>query len=48
MVATADGYVVINDGSELERRKRVFFLDKKCKVTNAVQFPAPAPATPKI
>ncbi|MFG3704945.1 hypothetical protein ACGF7U_09475 [Micromonospora sp. NPDC047670] len=33
LVATRTGYVVINDGTEVESRKRVFFLDSKCKVT---------------
>ncbi|MFG1651299.1 hypothetical protein ACGFIE_15345 [Micromonospora sp. NPDC049275] len=32
LVATKSGYIVINDGTEVEARKRVFFLDSKCKV----------------
>lgn len=32
LVATKSGYIVINDGTEVEARKRVFFLDSKCKI----------------
>ncbi|MFE9956739.1 hypothetical protein [Micromonospora sp. NPDC005299] len=32
LVATSTGYVVINDGTEDESRKRVFFLDTKCEI----------------
>ncbi|HEX5598053.1 MAG TPA: hypothetical protein VFX61_18870 [Micromonosporaceae bacterium] len=38
MVATKNGYIVINDGSDDERRKKVFFLDKKCAVKNEVSY----------
>ncbi|GAA2513390.1 hypothetical protein GCM10010201_06300 [Pilimelia columellifera subsp. columellifera] len=38
LVATASGYVAVNDGSDLEERKRVFLLDRKCKVIDAVPF----------
>ncbi|MBM0235606.1 hypothetical protein JNW91_29860, partial [Micromonospora sp. STR1_7] len=33
LVATKSGFVVINDGTEVEARKRVFFLDTKCKIS---------------
>ncbi|MET7946100.1 hypothetical protein [Micromonospora sp. NPDC005324] len=33
LVATKSGYVVINDGTEVAERKRVFFLDSKCKIS---------------
>ncbi|MFC3505181.1 hypothetical protein ACFOOK_30055 [Micromonospora krabiensis] len=33
LVATASGYVVINDSTESDARKRVFFLDTKCKIS---------------
>jgi len=39
LVATADGYIAVNDGSDSERRRRIFFLDKKCEVVEAVSFP---------
>ncbi|TDB70926.1 hypothetical protein [Micromonospora sp. KC723] len=32
LVATRTGYIVINDGSLEENRKRVFYLDTKCKI----------------
>ncbi|WP_235965994.1 hypothetical protein [Micromonospora rubida] len=32
LVATKNGYVVVNDGSDVESNKRVFFLDTKCKL----------------
>ncbi|WP_229401218.1 hypothetical protein [Micromonospora okii] len=33
LVATKDGYVVINDGTTDESRKRVFFLDTRCRIS---------------
>ncbi|MEU4781766.1 hypothetical protein, partial [Micromonospora sp. NPDC023633] len=33
LVATRNGYIVINDGTEVESRKQVFFLDNKCEIT---------------
>ncbi|MEV4464527.1 hypothetical protein AB0J51_12955 [Micromonospora echinofusca] len=33
LVATKSGYIVINDGTEVESRKRVFFLDAKCGIS---------------
>ncbi|WP_422738918.1 hypothetical protein ACN263_06535 [Micromonospora sp. WMMD729] len=32
LVATKSGYIVINDGTDVDARKRIFFLDSKCKV----------------
>ncbi|MFG1839750.1 hypothetical protein ACGFH8_15055 [Micromonospora sp. NPDC049175] len=40
MVATDDGYVMINDGADDEARRRIFFLDKRCAVVRAVAFPS--------
>jgi hypothetical protein len=40
MVATDDGYVVVNDGADLENRRRVFFLDRSCRVTRTVSYPS--------
>ncbi|WP_329108788.1 hypothetical protein OG792_09125 [Micromonospora sp. NBC_01699] len=40
MVATEDGYVVVNDGSDLENRRRVFFLDRSCRVTRTLSYPS--------
>ncbi|MET7750483.1 hypothetical protein [Micromonospora sp. NPDC005367] len=39
MVATDDGYVMINDGAENEARRRIFFLDRDCAVVRAVPYP---------
>ncbi|MEW1585246.1 hypothetical protein AB0283_07325 [Micromonospora vinacea] len=33
LVATKSGFIVINDGTEDPARKRVFFLDSKCKIS---------------
>ncbi|MEU7610287.1 hypothetical protein [Micromonospora sp. NPDC049204] len=40
MVATDDGYVMINDGADDEARRRIFFLDERCAVVRAVAFPS--------
>ena len=39
MVATSDGYVVVNDSSDLESHRKIFFLDGKCKVDDVVSYP---------
>ncbi|MEK8106943.1 hypothetical protein NKG94_20680 [Micromonospora sp. M12] len=46
MVATDDGYVVINDGADDEARRRIFFLDQRCTVVRTVSF-RPGRATPR-
>ncbi|MET8092211.1 hypothetical protein [Micromonospora sp. NPDC005220] len=33
LVATKSGFIVINDSTEVVARKRVFFLDSKCKIS---------------
>jgi hypothetical protein len=40
MVATDDGYVVVNDGADDEARRRIFFLDKNCAVARTVSYPS--------
>ncbi|MEV0214460.1 hypothetical protein [Micromonospora sp. ALFpr18c] len=40
MVATDDGYVVVNDGADDEARSRIFFLDRGCAVTRTVSYPS--------
>jgi hypothetical protein len=40
MVATDDGYVVVNDSTEADSGLRVFYLDRRCRVTNAVPYPS--------
>ncbi|MEU8261153.1 hypothetical protein AB0C02_11115 [Micromonospora sp. NPDC048999] len=39
LVATASGYVVINDGSGPDNHKKVFYLNAKCAVTKEVGYP---------
>ncbi|WBC09635.1 hypothetical protein [Micromonospora sp. WMMA1947] len=43
LVATSSGYVVINDGSDDPSRKRVFYLDTKCKVDKEVRYSGDGP-----
>ncbi|SCL30958.1 hypothetical protein GA0070616_4175 [Micromonospora nigra] len=43
LVATRDGYVVVNDGTEVENRKRVFYLDADCEVTREVRYSGAGP-----
>ncbi|MFY1701075.1 MULTISPECIES: hypothetical protein [Micromonospora] len=43
LVATKSGYIVVNDGTEVEERKRVFYLDTKCQVTKAVAYTQQGP-----
>jgi hypothetical protein len=44
LVATRSGFVVVNDGTEIEARKRVFFLDSKCKIAKTpVQYSGAGP-----
>ncbi|MGC4875873.1 hypothetical protein ACLQ26_06290 [Micromonospora sp. DT43] len=40
MVATDDGYVVVNDGADDEARLRIFFLDRRCAVARTVSYPS--------
>ncbi|SCG52297.1 hypothetical protein GA0070609_2642 [Micromonospora echinaurantiaca] len=40
MVATDDGYVVVNDGADDEARRRIFFLDADCAVTRTLRYPS--------
>ncbi|MFJ6197112.1 hypothetical protein [Micromonospora sp. NPDC092111] len=44
LVATKTGYIVINDGTLEDSRKRVFFLDTKCKIAKEpVQYSGDGP-----
>ena len=38
IVATKTGYIVVNDSTEVDDQRQVFFLDAQCKVTKAVPF----------
>src|SRR6185503_14085252 len=41
LVATATGYVVINDSNLEQSRQKVFFLDASCRVSNQISYPRP-------
>jgi hypothetical protein len=43
LVATADGYIVVNDSTDFLSRERVFFLGKKCAVREAVSYTGNGP-----
>lgn len=43
LIATANGYIVINDSSEQASRKRIFYLNNKCTVTKSVQYSGGGP-----
>jgi hypothetical protein len=40
LVATRSGYVVVNDGSDDPAARRIFFLDRRCKVVRTVAYPS--------
>ncbi|SCG58466.1 hypothetical protein [Micromonospora halophytica] len=40
LVATDDGFVAVNDGSDEESHRRIFFLDADCAVVRTVRFPS--------
>ncbi|MEU8050785.1 hypothetical protein [Micromonospora haikouensis] len=40
LVATDDGFVVVNDGADEESRRRIFFLDDRCRVVRTVRYPS--------
>jgi len=41
LIATANGYVVVNDGTDISRNERIFFLDSSCEVAQIVEYPTP-------
>jgi hypothetical protein len=43
IVATKTGFIVINDGSDDPAKKRIFFLDSKCKVADKVSYTGSGP-----
>lgn len=47
LIATAHGYIVINDSTDLPDRKPVFFLDNKCKVADSVAYSGGGPRDPE-
>lgn len=42
LVATATGYVVINDSNPISAREKIFFLDRACTVVKTVNYPSSA------
>ncbi|SBT43223.1 WD40 repeat domain-containing protein [Micromonospora auratinigra] len=40
LAVTATGFVVVNDGADEESHRRIFFLDRDCRVTRAVRYPS--------
>lgn len=47
MTATANGFVVVNDSSEEPSRKRIFFLDQRCEITDAQVYSGNGPRDPE-
>jgi len=47
LVATRSGYVVINDSTDKDSHKRIFFLDTKCEVSKAVKYSGDGPKDPE-
>ncbi|MDG4767060.1 hypothetical protein O7632_23605 [Solwaraspora sp. WMMD406] len=39
LIATADGYIVVNDGTDIDRNERIFYLDSSCDVDDTVRYP---------
>ncbi|WP_320069103.1 hypothetical protein [Micromonospora sp. RTGN7] len=40
LVATDEGFVVVNDGADEESRRRIFLLDADCAVVRTVRYPS--------
>lgn len=47
IVATPSGYIVVNDGTDQRWREGVFYLDRRCQVSNVVSFPGNGPRDPE-
>jgi hypothetical protein len=47
MIATEDGFVVVNDSSDDPSRKRIFFLDRQCEVTDTRSYTGNGPRDPE-
>ncbi|MEG3633798.1 beta-propeller fold lactonase family protein [Micromonospora palythoicola] len=43
LVATRNGYIVVNDSTEQDDRKRVFYLNKDCQVVREVPYSGAGP-----
>jgi hypothetical protein len=40
IVATENGFVVVNDGADDASRRKIFFLDDECDITKKVDYPS--------
>ncbi|WBB81798.1 hypothetical protein O7606_10795 [Micromonospora sp. WMMD882] len=47
LIATKTGYVVVNDSTDVDSHKRVFFLDSKCEITRSVRYSGQGPLDPE-
>jgi hypothetical protein len=47
MTATGDGFVVVNDSSTQPSRKRIFYLDLQCEVTDTRSYSGNGPRDPE-
>ncbi|GLY21290.1 hypothetical protein [Micromonospora sp. NBRC 101691] len=47
LVATKSGYIVVNDSTDVDSHKRIFFLDAKCEVTKTVRYSGQGPLDPE-
>ncbi|MFI6819542.1 hypothetical protein ACIBJE_01140 [Micromonospora sp. NPDC050187] len=47
LVATKSGYIVVNDSTDVDSHKRIFFLNAKCEVTKTVRYSGQGPLDPE-
>ncbi len=40
LVATTDGYIVVNDGADKASHRKIFYLSKNCSVRRTVSYPS--------
>lgn len=43
LAATSSGFVVINDDTDIESRRRVYLLNSKCEISKEVSYPGDGP-----
>ncbi|OZV79275.1 hypothetical protein CA850_17895 [Micromonospora echinospora] len=47
LVATKSGYIVVNDSTDVDSHKRIFFLNAECEVTKNVRYSGQGPLDPE-
>ncbi|SCL31700.1 hypothetical protein [Micromonospora inyonensis] len=47
LVATKSGYIVVNDSTDVDSHKRIFYLNTKCAVTKSVRYSGQGPLDPE-